>query len=169
MVYSRVSAQSLCRTSSTWTFPGLADAGLTCLPSFSLLKQSWLRISLTCPVSAYREVRIVIGSMAQHGPSVTYGDCVGINRPHFHGARNGRHSPVSVFTAVATAAARPHGTRITGVIVNRIVCSGPNAWDDSLKFGAEQYRSYLTRYQQAGFTISDTRFSPARPCRHCQI
>ena len=37
MVYSRISSQSLCRTSSTWTFPGLADAGLTCLPSFVTL------------------------------------------------------------------------------------------------------------------------------------
>ena len=50
MVYSRISSQSLCRTLRTWTFPGLADAGLTCLPSFSLLKQSSWRVSfyLSC-------------------------------------------------------------------------------------------------------------------------
>ena len=73
MGYPRVSSQSLSRASSTWTFPGLADAGLTCLPLCSLLKQSLLRISFIYPVSAYREVRIVIGIVAQHGPSHTCG------------------------------------------------------------------------------------------------
>jgi hypothetical protein len=52
LIYSRASPQSLCRTSSTWTFPGLADAGLTCLPLFSLLKQSSWRIS--CSVLSQR-------------------------------------------------------------------------------------------------------------------
>ena len=53
---------------STWTLPGLADAGLTCLPSCSLLKQSSLEGLLIDPVSANRILRIVIGFMAQHGP-----------------------------------------------------------------------------------------------------
>ncbi len=37
MVYSRASSQSLCRTSRTWTFPGLTDAGLTSKRPFKIL------------------------------------------------------------------------------------------------------------------------------------
>jgi len=40
--YPRVSSQLLCRTSSTGTLPGLADAGSTCLPLCSLLKRHHL-------------------------------------------------------------------------------------------------------------------------------
>jgi hypothetical protein len=67
MVYSHVSPNRFLVLLSTWTFPGLPDVGSTCVPLSSLLSNR-LGGLLIDPVSAYREARIVISFVAQHGP-----------------------------------------------------------------------------------------------------